>query len=269
MATRARAEAAVDPLPPDAPLTELPGVGPKVAERLAAAGFRTLADLLGFFPRRYRELRELLAPEESALGQLVRLRGTVRGTRIAWLPGRRAMVTVEFAAADGTPFSAAFFNQPWLRKTYVAGEARIVEGELAQKGQRWSLKQPKILAASLQPTGEVQLRYGEIEGVAQARLLLWIGLLLDRTDWSQFALPPLPAGLREHDADLRTLVLAMHRPASVAEHEQARTHFATVVPNVQHSALGKVSLGKSELLGPALFKTAAHAVARLGLKLAI
>jgi ATP-dependent DNA helicase RecG len=213
-------------LPPTAPLTELPGIGPKVAERLAAAGLVTLAGMLGFFPRRYRELRELAAPEESALGQLVRLHGTVRGTRLAWLPGRRAMVTVEFAAGDGTPFSAAFFNQPWLRKTYAAGEARIVEGELAQKGQRWSLKQPKILAAALQPAGEVQLRYSEIEGVAQARLVGWIAQLLDRTDWTQFALPPLPAGLREHDADLRTLVLAMHRPASVAEHEHARTHFA-------------------------------------------
>ncbi|MSR39802.1 MAG: DEAD/DEAH box helicase [Planctomycetes bacterium] len=226
MASRESAEAKVELLPPGAPLTELPGIGPKVAERLALSRISTLADLLGFFPRRYRELRELDAPEDSALAQLVRLRGTVRGTRLAFLPGRRAMVTVEFAAGDGTPFSAAFFNQPWLRKTYKAGDARIVEGELAKKGTRYSIKQPKILAASLQPVGEVQLRYAEIEGVAAARLVQWIGILLDRTDWTKFALPPLPALLREHDADLHTLVLAMHRPASVAEHERARTHFA-------------------------------------------
>ena len=64
MASRESAEAKVELLPPGAPLTELPGIGPKVAERLALSRISTLADLLGFFPRRYRELRELDAPED-------------------------------------------------------------------------------------------------------------------------------------------------------------------------------------------------------------
>jgi ATP-dependent DNA helicase RecG len=211
---------------PDALPSVLPGVGPKVAARLAAAGIRALRDLLLFFPRRYRGLVELAAPDERALGQLVRLRGTVRGARLQWLPGRRAMVTIEFAAADGAPFAAAFFNQPWLRKAWAAGETRAIEGVLEKRGRRFVLKAARVLPADAQPSGEVQLRYAELDGVAAARLPQWIALALERLDWTQFELPPLPPALAAHDGPPRALVLAMHRPASVAEHERARECFA-------------------------------------------
>src|SRR5688572_19258827 len=144
---------------PASPLTTLPGVGPTTAARLAAAGLKTVLDLVQLFPRRYSALQELRAPEEAALGQLVRLHAEVRSTALAWLPGRRAMVTVAFACADGSTFAAQFFNQPWLRKAYPAGQKRIVEGVLVQKGRRWLLQQARILPVGAAPTGEVQLRY--------------------------------------------------------------------------------------------------------------
>ena len=122
-------------------LTTLPGVGPTTAARLAAAGLSTVLDLVQFFPRRYSALQELPAPDEAALGNLVRLRGEVRSASLAWLPGRRAMVTVVFACADGAPFAAQFFNQPWLKKAYPAGQQRCVEGMLVKKGQRFLLQQ--------------------------------------------------------------------------------------------------------------------------------
>src|SRR5262249_30338481 len=136
------------------------------------------------------------------------------------------MVTVEFAAADGTPFAAPFFNQPWLKNNYAAGQARVVEGTLVKKGRRFVLHQARVLAADAAPAGTVQLRYPELEGVAQGRLLQWLARALRRVDWPQPALPPLPPGLAAHDADVRALHLAMHRPASVEEHERARAHFA-------------------------------------------
>ncbi|MBL8752874.1 MAG: DEAD/DEAH box helicase [Planctomycetes bacterium] len=211
---------------PDAAVSVLPGVGPTAARRLEAAGIRTVLDLLTFFPRRCRPLRELAAPDETAVGELVRLSGKVHTVRSAWLPGRRSMTTVVFACADGSTFEAPFFNQPWLKKNYPVGQARRVEGVLAQKGRRFVVQQAKVLSLAAEPSGEVQLRYGEIEGIGAARLQQWLAHALAGLDVKGLALPPLPAGLREHDLAPGPLLLAMHRPPDVATHERARRHFA-------------------------------------------
>lgn len=213
-------------LAPDALLTSLPGVGPTTARRLAAAGLVRAFDLATFFPRRYRPLRELAQPSEAALGELVRLEGSVHKVALNWLPGRRAMVTVTFACDDGSTFAAQFFNQPWLKKNFPAGERRRVEGLLQQKGRRFVLGSPKVLAKGADPSGEVQLRYADVEGVGASRLLQWIGFVLDHLDWSSVVLPELPPGLDEHAAAPRELLLRMHRPRDVGEHEHARRHFA-------------------------------------------
>ncbi|MEO6593197.1 MAG: DEAD/DEAH box helicase [Planctomycetota bacterium] len=214
------------PLEPDAPLVVLSGVGPLTAERLAAAGLRTVLDLVSFFPRRYRAMRELAAPDEASVGELVRVRGEVQQARLVWLPGRRTMVTVPFTAAFGSVFEAQFFNQPWLKKAYPPGQQRQVEGLLTQKGRRFVMQQARVLPVGAAPVGEVQLRYPEVEGISTPRLQTWIGTCLDRMDWARVHLPPLPRGLEELDGSAPELMAAMHRPVDTAQHEAARRHFA-------------------------------------------
>lgn len=212
---------------PGDPLTRLPGVGDRTAEKLAAQGLRTVRDLLHFFPRRYRELHVIDRPDAALQGMLVRLCGTVRVVRSAWLPGRRSVVTVEFAADEGTPFAVRFFNQPWLKKNWSAGERRAVEGRLErERSGKWVVQTARVLPPDATVGGEVQLRYAELEGVTAARLTQWIAAALERVDWAALALPPLPPKLRHRDADVRALFFAMHRPADVAAHERAREHFA-------------------------------------------
>ena len=219
-------ESAPSGLSPDAPLVTLPGVGPTTSRRLAAVGLCTARDLVHWFPRRYRSLREVEAPAHADLGELVRIQGAVHNVSSAWLPGRRSMVTVTFAAADGSLFAARFFNQPWLKKNYPPGQRRTVEGRLAHKSSRWLIEAPKVLPVGSAPSGEVQLRYPEVEGVSTARQQQWIAHCLDRLDWARCAFEPLPPGLDDHDGDARELLLAMHRPADVEAHERARLHFA-------------------------------------------
>jgi ATP-dependent DNA helicase RecG len=226
MVIRGGTETVAGPLAPDARLEGLPGIGPATARRLGAAGLLTVLDLAQFFPRRYRALHEIEAPSETAIGNLVRCAGTVQSVRLVWLPGRKAMITVVFAPAAGPAFEAQFFNQPWLRKAYPVGQRRLVEGMLESKGRRWVFKSARVLPIAADPTGEVQLRYPEVEGLSGPRLQQWIAMCLQRADWSRVVLPPLPAGLAELDASFADLLLAMHRPKDVAEHERARRHFA-------------------------------------------
>ncbi|MBL8728671.1 MAG: DEAD/DEAH box helicase [Planctomycetes bacterium] len=217
---------AASPLDPGAPLSVLGGIGPSTAARLAAVGLRCVQDLVAWLPRRYRALLELDAPDEAAVGALVRVRGEVSSCRSAWLPGRRSMVTVVFAAVGGGTFEVQFFNQPWLKKAYPPGQPRLVEGTLQLKGRRFLVQGARVLPVAAQPVGEVQLRYPEVEGISSLRLQQWIGQCLDRVDWTRVALPPLPPGLAAHDGSLQELLVAMHRPRNVAHHEHARRHFA-------------------------------------------
>ena len=219
-------EPAPEALSPDGPLTALAGVGPTTARRLEAAGVTRVFDLACFFPRRYRALRELPGPDAAHVGELVRIPGVVHKAALAWLPGRRAMVTITFACSDGSTFAAQFFNQPWMKKNYPVGQRRVVEGTLQVKGKRFVVQQPKVLPVSAAPAGEVQLRYPEVEGVGANKLQQWIGSVLDGLDYDAVTLPPMPAGLEELSLSAKELLLAMHRPADVAEHEHARRHFA-------------------------------------------
>lgn len=198
-----RTRAATGPSAPSSPstaVTVLGGIGPTTAARLAAAGIRTLLDLLLFFPRRCRPLRDLDAPAEAAVGELVRLRGRVHAVRSAWLPGRRSLLTIVFAGDDGSTFAASFFNQPWLKKHYAVGQPRVVEGVLQLQGRRFVLQQAKVLPRDAAPAGEVQLRYAEVDGIGAARLQQWLRRALAVVDWDRLALPPLPPALADLDA---------------------------------------------------------------------
>ena len=78
------------------------------------------------------------------------------------------------------------------------------------------------------PVGEVQLRYPEVDGVSTGRLQQWITICLKQLDWPAVLrqAQALPAGLEELDGPLPDLLVSMHRPQDVAEHERARRHFA-------------------------------------------
>lgn len=226
---RAAAEpprAAVEPLRADDPIACLSGIGPKTAERLAAHGLATVRDLLHWFPRRYAELAVVDAPSADHVGRLVRVSGVVAKKRRVFLPGRRAMVTIDFTARDGSPFAVMFFNQPWLLDAFAIGDERVLEGTLEQKGKRFVLKGARVHKHGEAAAGAVQLRYGDVEGIGASRLQQWLDEALRRVDWDSLHLPPLPRALAPRDAPVRDLFLAMHRAVDVDAHERAREHFA-------------------------------------------
>ena len=111
------------------PLTVLPGVGPKKAERFAALGVRTLLDLMTFFPRTYedrtiRRTIDALTPGEPACFEAM-----VTGVpRTAFL--RKGLEITHLTVADETgTLKLTFFNQ---RHPRVCGEkARSRPGKRA------------------------------------------------------------------------------------------------------------------------------------------
>jgi ATP-dependent DNA helicase RecG len=229
------AEALQDRLRWEDPVGVLPGLGPGRTALLAAAGVRTVGDLLLRLPRAY------LAPAEPATaadleavarGELpadpsrrVRLDAVVLGCSL-WPPGgRRSVLTVRLRAevAPQVPLRAIYFAQPYLKKAFPAGRALRLEGPLsARRGA--TLVAPRVLDAEAPPSA-LEPQYDELPGVPPAvrrRAVL-------------AALPALAAAVDPIPSELRTaaglvawseaLALA-HAPLDDAALERARRRLA-------------------------------------------
>ncbi len=248
---------------PSQPTTRLQGVGPKLAATLSAAGIDNIGDLLRFFPRRLETVLELEGPEEGAIDRLVRLHARVDSSRLIWLPGRRNMLRVDFFAASGEPFQAAFFNQPYLRKQLEPGEERILEGQLDRRGETWNLKAPRIMPKAYEAKGPCRLRYPEVPGISELRLRGLIRQALGACDLVQVLAASLPASLLDEFGPDEAALLAMHEPQSVEAHEAARRRFAILEAVELFRRVEKIVRARAQVLAPELRMDLADSEARL------
>jgi len=117
----------------DQGLGALEGIGPKTAEAAAAAGLRTIGDLLFHIPRRHRDLRirQLgdVAPGETATVQV-----EVQGPQPRpFRKGRLRMVSVK--VGDATDHvRATWFNQPWVTSKLTPGAQLLLTGKRSPRG---------------------------------------------------------------------------------------------------------------------------------------
>ncbi|HEX5990235.1 MAG TPA: ATP-dependent DNA helicase RecG [Solirubrobacterales bacterium] len=114
-------------------LGALKGVGPKTAEAAAAAGLRTIGDLLYHVPRRHRDLRIRrlgdVQPGETATVQV-----EVQGSQPRpFRRGRLRMVSVKVGDETGH-VRATWFNQPWVASKLTPGTALLITGKRSDKG---------------------------------------------------------------------------------------------------------------------------------------
>ena len=214
------------------PVSSVPGVGPRSVERLAAAGVRTVLDLLRLWPSRRRRVLWLEAPRPECCEQWVRLEGEVRRVALQFLPGRRNLVRVH-VDCGGVVLQALFFNQPYLKKRFVAGQWLEWCGVLRQRGASFFLASPRARASGqdgqtpADGAAELEPIYPAVPGIQPQRLRQFITAALRAAplgDWPE----PLPAALRRA-LDVPDPALAcqwLHRPADAAQEAAAHRRFA-------------------------------------------
>jgi len=240
----------------DAPLTSLRGVGDRVGATLAAAGLHTVRDLLLFFPTRHEGVTSVPAPRDEFVGGVVRFACTVKGATFRYLPRRRSLLSVTVAAADGTACEVAYFNQPYLRKTFVVGQERVAEGTLLRRGRRFVLGPGRLLPLRDGETAAVRLRYRPVEGVSEARLQGLLAQALHRADTTHSPLPRLEGALAAEQLPFASAVRAMHAPSSVAEHERARRFFAVHEARAVFAAIDRARRARAGAVAPAVMFSA-------------
>jgi ATP-dependent DNA helicase RecG len=207
-------------------VTTLPGVGPKVAERLAALGIETVGDLVEHVPRDFLDWSQATGFGALRLGQEATVECTVERARLR-PTRRRNLKLVEATVVDreGGRATALWFNQAWLAERLVAGTRLLVHGEL-QSGGTFKVQRHEFAGdgAGLHTVGLVPL-YPASEAVSTAKLRDVTERVLPLARWFPDA---LPARLREEEGlPLRADALtAYHRPQRLDDVRRARERLA-------------------------------------------
>jgi ATP-dependent DNA helicase RecG len=210
----------------DTSVTTLAGVGPKLAERLAALGIETLGELVEHVPRDFLDWSEATGFAALRLGQEATVECTVERARLR-PTRRRNLKLVEASVVDreGGRATAVWFNQAWLADRLLAGTKLLVHGQL-QTGGTFKVERHEFAGdgAGLHTVGLVPL-YPASESVSTVKLRDLTERALPLARWFPDA---LPAELREaEDLPLRADALTLyHRPERLEDVREARRRLA-------------------------------------------
>ncbi|MGH8032010.1 MAG: ATP-dependent DNA helicase RecG [Luteimonas sp.] len=211
----------------DAPLAALPGVGPRVAEKLAARGLLTLQDLWLQLPRQYQDRTALVPIRGLQPGVAAQVEGVVeaveRGFRY------RPMLRVAIGDASRATLVLRFFHFRAQQVAQFVPGARVRCFGTPRSGQNGlEIVHPSYRVIESDDTSalgdQLDPVYPAIEGIGPATLRRLIALALDRLP-PDAAMELLPDGLlREHHLPhardlptLRAALLTVHRPPKDAD----------------------------------------------------
>jgi ATP-dependent DNA helicase RecG len=208
----------------DVGLGALEGVGPKTAEAAAAAGIRTIADLLFHIPRRHRDQRIRQLGEVKS-GETATVEVEVQGNQPRpFRKGRLRMVSVK--VGDGTDHvRATWFNQPWVAAKLTPGTHLLLTGKRSDKGLavgEWELADGSPRDSS--PEGLVPV-HASTENLRRRQIREWVGRAIAL---SPNAVEGLPAGVRVRHrlAGIADALKVVQFPESTEELEPAYERLA-------------------------------------------
>ena len=198
------------------PLSVLPGVGPKSAEKFKKLGIETLEDLLLYFPFRYEDFktRNVLELEDGEKAVISGVVATPANVQYYGYKRNR----LRFSIKQGDQVIAVnFFNQPYLADKIEVQQTVAIFGKWDMA--KGSLTGMKLLA---QVEDDLQPVYRVTQGVSQNSLVKLIKIAFDQ-GLDQLLEENLPQVLRERYQLLTRsqAVQAMHFPKDLAEYKQA------------------------------------------------
>jgi ATP-dependent DNA helicase RecG len=202
-------------------LTSLKGVGPALAEKFAAVGIRTIAELLDYFPRTYNDYSEIQLISKIRPG-MVTIEAEIKQAVGRYV--RRGMHITEAVASDESgSVRLIWFNQPYRVSAIKTGQRYFITGKLELKRQRFSITNPSMEMQSDFPlhTARIVPIYRESKGITST---IFRRTLYQVLKYSALLPDPLPAYIREKYKLLAygSAVRELHFPSSKENFAQAR-----------------------------------------------
>jgi len=151
------------------PITELKGVGPKMAERLLKLGITTVQDMLFHLPLRYEDRTRIYAISELTAHSHVTVQATIETSQITF--GKRRMLVCQINDGTGR-LTLRFFNFTAAQKNaFSAGKIIRCFGEIRRGRVGFEMSHPEYSISDTfeqQPTSSTLTPvYSTTEGLKQ------------------------------------------------------------------------------------------------------
>jgi ATP-dependent DNA helicase RecG len=202
-------------------LTELAGVGAKMAEKLHKIGLNNVQDVLFHLPLRYEDRTRIWPINRVAPGQFLTVQGEVSHCSIQF--GKRKMLTVKIGDTTGS-VTLKFFNfNAAMKNSFSQGKQVKVYGEI--KGSQFGLEiihpDYRLFSEPTELSVEETLTpvYPTTDGLRQTTLRNLTDqalALLEKSAVTEL----LPAGLYDQQMTLAQALQLMHRPTADISLEQ-------------------------------------------------
>ena len=117
------------------PITDLPFVGKVYSDRLKKIDVETVEDLLLHIPRRFEDFRNTTKIKDVKVGENVTIKATIEEMKNIYTKSGKVMQQAVLSDDTGT-LIAAWFNQPYLVRSVVAGDLLALSGKVGFWGRR-------------------------------------------------------------------------------------------------------------------------------------
>ena len=204
-----------------APVSNLYGAGKTTVEQLNRLGVSTVGDLLRLWPRAWEDRSRYNTLSEWNKFHKLNVPVTIMDQQ--WFGyGRMKTLKLIVCDSEGTRGELACFNRPFLEKSFPEGTKALVYGSFSVKygsiqSSSFDIEQYDTAERRVLPV------YPLTQGLTQTKLRKLIEQALN--SYARGIDSELPADVLNKYGypDKRTVLFAMHRPASMQEAENART----------------------------------------------
>ena len=124
-------------------LTKIKDISVKRAEDLNKLGIYSTADLIKYFPKRYLDLRERQSLKNIYHNDIALTVGQIVSVPQTHFYSKKSLVKV-YCEQEGLPFTAIWFNQPYVLSKLKPGQEYLFYGRVQKKFGEISIVNPSF-----------------------------------------------------------------------------------------------------------------------------
>ena len=115
----------------ETPIGEMSYIGPAYQKKLKRLGIHTVRDLLFYFPSRYDDFSDVISIDHVRVGETVCVQGRVTAVDHTRTPRQWLDIVEIFIEDQSGTIRAAWFNQPYLEKTFKEDDIVCLAGKVS------------------------------------------------------------------------------------------------------------------------------------------